>query len=129
MKKIILSRREFVKNTSLLTGSLMASPLLSRQNFFPAGNDEIKVAVIGCGGRGTGAAAQALSVKQNTKLVAMADAFRDNLDDCYSKLTGSEAKSLAVAQMSISDHGFKYQKRTNFMVLMPTKKPLRSPMW
>ncbi|MBL7814342.1 MAG: Gfo/Idh/MocA family oxidoreductase [Saprospiraceae bacterium] len=95
MKKNILSRRDFVKNTGILTGSLMAAPLFSRQNFFPAGNEEIKVAVIGCGGRGTGAAAQALSVKQNTKLVAMADAFKDNLDECYKKLTGSDAKNLA----------------------------------
>lgn len=95
MKKNMLSRRDFVKNTSLITGSLMAAPLLGRQNFFAAGNEEIKVAVIGCGGRGTGAAAQALSVKQNTKLVAMADAFKDNLDECYKKLTGSDAKNLA----------------------------------
>lgn len=95
MKKNNLSRRDFVKNTTIVTGGLMAAPLFAGQNFFPAGSEEIKVAVIGCGGRGTGAAAQALSVKQNTKLVAMADAFRDNLDACYKKLTGSEAKTLA----------------------------------
>lgn len=54
------------------------------------GDDVIRIGLIGCGGRGTGAAAQALLTKQNVKLVAMADAFRDNLDNCYSALTDPE---------------------------------------
>jgi predicted dehydrogenase len=90
MKKIQLTRREFVKNTSLLTGGLFAAPLIGKQQFFPTGNGEIKVAVVGCGGRGTGAAFQALSVKANTKLVAMADAFPDAVEECYKKLTSKE---------------------------------------
>ncbi|MCG7860035.1 dehydrogenase, partial [Flavihumibacter sediminis] len=73
------SRREFVKNSGLLAGGLMAAPLLSQANFFSGSSDVIKVALVGCGGRGTGAAIQALLTKQNVKLVAMADAFRDNL--------------------------------------------------
>ena len=81
------TRREFVKQTSLLTGGLIAAPFLSRANYFAGSNDVIKVALVGCGGRGTGAAMQALSTTQNVKLVAMADAFRDNLDKCYASLT------------------------------------------
>lgn len=81
------SRREFVKQTSLLTGGLIAAPFLSRANYFAGANDTIKIALVGCGGRGTGAALQALSTKQNVKLVALADAFRDNLDKCYTSLT------------------------------------------
>jgi predicted dehydrogenase len=46
--------------------------------------------MIGCGGRGTGAAMQALSTKQNVKLVAMADAFRDRLDQSYKALTDGD---------------------------------------
>jgi myo-inositol 2-dehydrogenase/D-chiro-inositol 1-dehydrogenase len=69
------SRREFVKQSSLLAGGLIAAPLLSRANFFSGADDVIKVAVIGCGGRGTGAAMQALRSKQNVKIVAMVDAF------------------------------------------------------
>jgi predicted dehydrogenase len=45
-----------------------------------AGSDEIRVGLIGCGGRGTGAAAQAVSGGENVHLVAMADAFRDRLE-------------------------------------------------
>ncbi len=81
------SRREFVKQSSLLAGGLIAAPLLSRANYFSGADNVIKIALIGCGGRGTGAATQALLSKQNVKLVAMVDAFRDNLDRCYKSLT------------------------------------------
>lgn len=86
------SRRDFVKQSSLIAGGLIAAPLLSRANYFSGADDVIKVALIGCGGRGTGAAMQALSTKQNVKLVAMADAFRDRLDKCYKSLT-TDSKS------------------------------------
>src|SRR4051812_28671729 len=81
------SRREFVKNTGMLAGGLLVLPTLSRANFFSGADDTIKIALVGCGGRGTGAITQALSTKQNVKLVAMADAFRDRLDNCYTRLT------------------------------------------
>lgn len=86
------SRREFVKQSSLIAGGLIAAPLLSKANYFSGADDVIKVALIGCGGRGTGAAMQALLTKQNVKLVAMADAFKDRLDRCYKSLT-ADSKS------------------------------------
>ncbi|MGO4294557.1 Gfo/Idh/MocA family protein [Chitinophaga sp. RAB17] len=79
-------RREFVKQTSLLAGGLLAMPILSKANFFSGSSDVIKIALIGCGGRGTGAATQALSTKENVQLVAMADAFPDRLSDSYSNI-------------------------------------------
>ena len=79
----LTTRRTFVKNSSLLAGGLMAAPLFSKANYFSVADDSIKIALIGCGGRGTGAATQALSTKQNVKLVAMADAFPDRLDRSY----------------------------------------------
>ncbi len=84
------TRRDFVRQSSLLAGGLVASPLLSKANFFSGADDTIKIALIGCGGRGTGAAMQALLTKQNVKLVAMADAFRDRLDDCYKALNSDD---------------------------------------
>ncbi|SDW91850.1 Tat (twin-arginine translocation) pathway signal sequence [Hydrobacter penzbergensis] len=80
------SRRKFVKQTATLAGAMMAAPLLSNANFFSGSDDAIKIVLIGCGGRGTGAAMQALMSKQNVQLVAMADAFRDNLDRCLNNL-------------------------------------------
>src|SRR5688572_25966312 len=86
------SRREFVKKTSLAAGSIMAMPLVSNASLFnSSADDTIKVALIGCGGRGTGAAMQALLSKQNVKLVAMADAFKDRITDCFNGLMDEEA--------------------------------------
>jgi predicted dehydrogenase len=83
-------RREFVKQSSLIAGGLLAAPFLSNANFFSGADDVIKIALIGCGGRGTGAAMQALLSKQNVKLVAMADAFSDRLESCYKTITSKE---------------------------------------
>ena len=75
-KRFPLTRRQFVQSSAAATAGLMASG-----NFaFAQGSNEIKVGLIGCGGRGTGAAVQAMRSKQNVKLVAMADAFKDRLD-------------------------------------------------
>jgi len=86
-------RRDFVKQGSMLAGAIAAAPIISRANFFSGSDDVIKVAVIGCGGRGTGAAVQALMSKQNVKIVAMADAFRDRLDECYINVSGELASA------------------------------------
>jgi predicted dehydrogenase len=47
---------------------------------FSGGDDTINIALIGCGGRGRGAAVQALSTEGKVKLIAVADAFKDQLD-------------------------------------------------
>ena len=86
-------RRDFVKQGSMLAGAIAAAPLISNANFFSGSDDVIKVAVIGCGGRGTGAAVQALMSKQNVKIVAMADAFKDRLDECYKNVVGELANA------------------------------------
>ena len=87
MKHNSTSRRDFVKQSALAAGSLIAVPAAAQSSFFNnSWDDTIKVALVGCGGRGTGAAMQALLTKQNVKLVAMADAFQDRLDECYKNL-------------------------------------------
>ena len=73
-----MKRRTFVKNSSLAAGGIMLSSQLAAKAHI-SGSDVIRVGLIGCGGRGTGAAVQALSSGQNVKLVAMADAFEDRL--------------------------------------------------
>ncbi len=80
------TRREFIKNT----GKLAAVSALANVAIPPihaAGSDLIQVAVIGSGGRGGGAAANALSVKRGpTKLVAMADLFQERLEKTLNSL-------------------------------------------
>jgi len=75
-------RRNFLKTTALLTGGALVSPF-SLPGAYASGNDTIKIALIGCGGRGTGAVFQAFETGYNIKLVAMADAFRDRLEDSF----------------------------------------------
>lgn len=73
------SRREFCKNTALLTGA-MVLPVMPMHSMMNNANDKkLKIALVGCGGRGTGAASQALKADENVELVAMADAFEDRL--------------------------------------------------
>ncbi len=80
------SRRDFLKNTGRIAAtSALAAGLGS--SVHAAGSSEIKIALIGCGGRGRGAASNALSVKGGPiKLVAMADVFEDKLADGYKTL-------------------------------------------
>ena len=73
------TRREFIKTTSKLAAvSALANVAIPSVN--AAGSDLIQVALIGCGGRGSGAAGNALSVKRGPmKLVAVADLFQERL--------------------------------------------------
>ena len=73
----LTSRREFIKNTGkLAAASALAGVVIPRVH--AAESNTIQIALVGCGGRGGGAAANALSVKAcPTKLVAMADVFED----------------------------------------------------
>ncbi len=72
------SRRDFLKgSTAALAGTALAGGLSIARTAHAAGDDEIKIALVGCGGRGTGAAKNCLNVPENIKLVAVADAFED----------------------------------------------------
>jgi predicted dehydrogenase len=73
-------RRDFLK-AAAVAGTLAAVP-----HVHAAGGDQLRVGLIGCGGRGTGAAAQALKADKNVKLVAMADAFEDRLQESLATL-------------------------------------------
>jgi len=83
------SRREFLRRSGgALAGAAIGSELAARAH---AGEDNtIQVVLIGCGGRGTGAAANALSTKGPVKLVAMADVFESRLDSSFKRLSGNK---------------------------------------
>ena len=90
------SRRDFLKNTGRWAAtSALAAGLTSR--LYAGENNTIKVVLIGCGGRGTGAADQALSVKNGpTKLVALADVFEPRVRSSYQNLMKQHAKQMDV---------------------------------
>ena len=98
------NRRDFLKGSTaaVMAGSL-ASQLSLAPRVFAAGSDVLKVGLIGCGGRGTGAASQALHADPHVQLTAMGDAFADKLEQSLATLKNSDiGEKVAVA----SEHKF-----------------------
>src|SRR5262245_15262088 len=86
------SRRDFLKASA---ATVAASSVLL-PGAYAAGGDPLKVGLVGCGGRGTGAAKQALRADSNVKLVAMCDAFMDRLEESHDTLKfGKETRDIA----------------------------------
>jgi predicted dehydrogenase len=75
------TRRDFLKASTVAASAAVAGPLGISGSVFAAGSDIIRVGMIGCGGRNTGAADQALTADSGTKLVAMCDIFMDRVKD------------------------------------------------
>ena len=77
-----VSRREFLKTSSsaALAGAILAPQILRAQAKAVSPGETLKVGLIGCGGRGTGAAAQALKADANVALVALGDVFERPLN-------------------------------------------------
>lgn len=92
------NRREFLKTASLAAAGSMAA-LAAPKNVHAQGSEELKVGLVGCGGRGSGAASQALKADSKVKLWAMADVFADRLELSLNSLQKIEgvAEKLAVA--------------------------------
>src|SRR3954454_23700330 len=81
------SRREFIKETGRIAAATSALAGVAVPHVHAGEDNTIKVALVGCGGRGTGAAANALATKGGPiKLVAMADVFKDKLGSSYDQL-------------------------------------------
>jgi predicted dehydrogenase len=88
------SRRDFLKSAGLLTVGAAAMPW-TVQGFSP-NSDTLRIGLIGCGGRGTGAASQALKADRNTLLVAMADIFEDHLEESHKNLVAKHPDRVQV---------------------------------
>lgn len=82
-----LTRRKFVKGSTLVSGGILLTPSILTASSLSKKDKILKLAVVGCGGRGTGAASQALKADENVKLVAMADAFEDRLQKSHENLS------------------------------------------
>jgi myo-inositol 2-dehydrogenase/D-chiro-inositol 1-dehydrogenase len=88
-----MKRRAFVKASGLAAGSVIMAPSLVSAKGFNQMDDAIKIGLIGCGGRGTGAAVQALMSGQHVQLVAMADAFADNIEKSLNNIKNAIEES------------------------------------
>ncbi len=104
MKPLKHKRRDFLRETAALAGGMMLSGLPVEKSVFANPSDQpIRLALVGCGGRGTGAAMQALLTSQDVKLVAMADLFRDRLDQCFRSLTSERISDWSGASGQVKD--------------------------
>ena len=97
------TRRDFIRSAgAAAVATTVVSSLDSLVGAYAAGTDEIRVGLVGCGGRGTGAAGNVLKAASGVRIVALADAFRDRLDECRQTLAKEHADTATVAE----DHCF-----------------------
>lgn len=93
------SRRSFLKRSAAATaGAVSLASLDVARYAHAAGSDIIRVGLIGCGGRGTGAAAQSVKAAPNMRLYAMADLFRDKLDRSLATLRNTVPDKIDVSE-------------------------------
>ncbi len=91
------SRRRFLQGSAAAVGSAVAGSLLTARSAHAAGDDRIRVGLIGCGGRGSGAAVNAMNAGKDVQLVAVADLFEDRLRSGLERLRTSRPEQVSVA--------------------------------
>ncbi|WP_437202599.1 Gfo/Idh/MocA family oxidoreductase [Planctomicrobium sp. SH664] len=100
------TRRDFLK-TSSIAAAVGAGMLNSiSHGAFSGGSDEIRIGLVGCGGRGSGAAGQALSTVGKTRLVAVGDVFPDQLEKGLKQIEKRVAKAEDAVVDVNEDHKF-----------------------
>jgi predicted dehydrogenase len=96
------TRREFLRTSAALAGTVALGELPISRSAHAAGSDAIKIGLIGCGGRGTGAAANAINAGPDIRLVALADVFPDKVQGALKSLAARKPAQVAVKD----DHCF-----------------------
>jgi threonine dehydrogenase-like Zn-dependent dehydrogenase len=91
-----VTRRTFIKTTSVAAGALAASQV-SLPGAWAAGSDEIRIGLIGAGGRGTGAVQNAIKSSKGVRLVAMAELFPDRLAEARKTLADKVGAAATVS--------------------------------
>jgi myo-inositol 2-dehydrogenase / D-chiro-inositol 1-dehydrogenase len=90
------TRREFLKTSALIGSALAAPAILPTTLFGDQSADTLRIGLVGCGGRGSGAADQALKADKNVVLTAMGDAFEDQLQRSLQGLRKVHAEKVKV---------------------------------
>tara|TARA_R110002072_G_scaffold13481_1_gene56772 strand:+ start:243968 stop:245311 length:1344 start_codon:yes stop_codon:yes gene_type:complete len=125
------SRRSFLKSgTAALAGGVAASNLAAlTPSVHAAGSDILKIGLVGAGGRGTGAASQALHADPKTELVAVADAFAERAVASIGRLKADKSISdrinVADDQVFGGLNGYKQVIEASDVVLLATPPGFR----
>lgn len=101
MKKLIneesngISRRDFIKTSAAVSIAALGA---GATKIYAAGSDKIRVGLIGCGSRGTGAALDCVRSSDGVEIVAMADVFKDCIDKSLANLSRLEDDKVSVTK-------------------------------
>ena len=90
------SRRDFLKTSAIVASALAAPAILSGRLSAAENGETLRVGLVGCGGRGSGAASQALSADNNVVLTAMGDAFEDRIQGSLKNLQAKHGDKVKV---------------------------------
>jgi myo-inositol 2-dehydrogenase / D-chiro-inositol 1-dehydrogenase len=92
------SRRQFLHTATVATaGAALTASASLGAGFHPGGSDEIRVGLIGCGGRGTGAAVDVCKAAEGVKIVALGDVFPNRVQKCHERLAKELGEKFTVA--------------------------------
>jgi predicted dehydrogenase len=88
-----ITRRDFIKASVMAS---LAAAIPGNLGLYAAGSDPIRIGLVGCGGRGTGAALDCLNGAEGVEVVALADLFQDRIDSSLNKLKETHADKIKV---------------------------------
>jgi len=91
-----ITRRDFVKRSTLATAGVSAGLMASGNFAYADGTDSIRLGLVGCGGRGTGAANDSVRSSKGVELVAMGDLFQDRMEESKKELKKRLGESFQV---------------------------------
>ncbi len=129
-KKSGLTRRDFGK----LSAAASFAIITAKSGVNAANSDTLKVGLLGCGGRGTGAARNHLDGTENTKLVALADVFPDRVEQARKRFEGIKEENIRKKVDISDDHCFSgldaYKKllETDVDIVIEGSLPYRRPL-
>jgi predicted dehydrogenase len=125
------SRRQFLGTTAATaTAATLAASLPFARVAYAAAGSPLKVALVGAGGRGTGAASQALTADSDTKLTAICDIFPDNIESSLKRLAETEVAGQVDPKIQKFDgfEGYKNAIHECDVVLLATSPYFRPMM-
>jgi predicted dehydrogenase len=94
-RKASITRRDFIKTS---VGASLAAAIPGNLGLHAQGSDTIRVGVIGCGGRGTGAAIDCLNAAPGVEIVAMGDLFMDRIDSSLKRIREAHPDKVKVTK-------------------------------
>lgn len=97
----LVNRRNFVKRSTASAAALAGLTFAAGSRVHAAGSDKLRVGLLGCGGRGAGAAANILRAAENVEIYALCDLFGDKLDRARKLIEGQAGKAGMPAGASV----------------------------